>query len=170
MKNICEADCNDNIILIGMPASGKSTIGVVLAKVLGMDFVDTDLLIQEQAGKTLEEIIGEKGRNEFLDLEEMVCKSVRQTNTVIATGGSVVYSQAAMAQFKRIGTVVYLKIDLDTLTFRLSNMKARGVILRDGQSMKELYEERVPLYEKYAEITISIRFKSFNWIISFFRK
>ena len=144
----------ENIILIGMPASGKSTAGVVLAKVLGMDFVDTDLLIQNHFGKRLEEIIGEIGNIEYLKLEEMLCKSVFQSNTVIATGGSVVYSLAAMTHLKRIGTVVYLKTGLEALTTRLSNMKTRGVIFQEGQSLKELYEERVPLYEKYADITI----------------
>ncbi|MCR5041779.1 MAG: shikimate kinase [Clostridia bacterium] len=143
-----------NIILIGMPASGKSTVGVVLAKILGMDFVDTDLLIQSRSGERLEKIIERVGVDGFLDFERDVCLAMEAENTVVATGGSVVYREETMLRFKRLGTVVYLKVSLDELGRRLSDMKARGVALKNGQTLAELYGERTVLYEKYADVTI----------------
>ena len=145
----------NNIVLIGMPTSGKSTVGVILAKLLGMDFVDSDLVIQKKIGKKLAEIISDEGLEGFLKIEEDVCCDIEAENTVIATGGSVVYGAAAMEHFKSIGRVVYLKIDYETLEARLHHAKQRGVVLRPGQSKKELYDERTVLYEKYADIVIS---------------
>ncbi len=145
----------ENIILIGMPASGKSTAGVILAKLLGMDFVDTDLIIQKKAGKKLSEIIEEDGLDAFLNLENAVCCELNLENTVIATGGSVVYGQGAMKRLRELGKVVYLEIDYDTLEKRLHHMKQRGVVLREGQSKRELFDERVALYEKYSDIKIN---------------
>ena len=145
----------NNIVLIGMPTSGKSTVGVILAKLLGMDFVDSDLVIQKKIGKKLAEIISDEGLEGFLRIEEDVCCDIEAENTVIATGGSVVYGAAAMEHFKSIGRVVYLKIDYETLEARLHHAKQRGVVLRPGQSKKELYDERTVLYEKYADIVIS---------------
>ena len=145
----------DNIILIGMPTSGKSTVGVILAKLLGMDFIDTDLLIQKKTGKKLREIIAEDGLKAFLDIENSVCCELETENTVIATGGSVVYGEEAMAHFKEMGKIVYLQIDYETLEARLHHTKQRGVVLREGQSKKDLYEERVVLYKKYADECIS---------------
>ena len=144
-----------NIVLIGMPTSGKSTVGVILAKLLGMDFIDSDLLIQKKAGRKLAQIIEDDGLEGFLKIEEDVCCSIEAENTVIATGGSVVYGATAMEHFKSIGRVVYLKIDYETLESRLHHTKQRGVVLRPGQSKKDLYDERTVLYEKYADIVIS---------------
>ena len=143
-----------NIILIGMPGVGKSTLGVVLAKVLGFQFIDTDLLIQKQEGKKLHEIIREKGSEGFMKIENQVNSSIITDKTVIATGGSVVYCQEAMKHLGEIGQIVYLQVSLKALERRLGNLKRRGVILKKGQTLKDLYEERVPLYEKYADIVV----------------
>ena len=145
----------NNIILIGMPTSGKSTVGVILAKLLGMDFVDSDLIIQKKTGKKLAEIIQDEGLDGFMNIEENVCCEIDSQDTVIATGGSVVYSERTMEHFKTIGRIVYLKIDYDTLEERLHHTKQRGVVLRPGQTKKELYDERTVLYEKYADICVS---------------
>ena len=144
----------NNITLIGMPGAGKSTIGVVLAKVLGYQFLDSDLLIQKQEKRRLSEIIEEEGYKGFKDVENRVTASIEAENTVIATGGSVVYCEEAMEHLKSIGTVVYLKLSLNALSKRLGNLKGRGVLLREGQNLTDLYEERTPLYEKYADIVI----------------
>ena len=145
---------DNNIILIGMPASGKSTVGVILAKMLGSDFVDTDILIQRQEGARLEDIINAGGTEAFLDIECDVCCSLDVSNTVIATGGSVVYRDRAMHHLKSIGKVVYLRVDIDLLNNRLSDMKQRGVVLKAGQSLLDLFQERTALYELYADLTV----------------
>jgi shikimate kinase len=144
----------ENVILIGMPGSGKSTVGVVLAKVLGYRFVDSDLLIQEAEGKRLHEIIAEKGIEGFLEVENKVNSQIEVTKSVIATGGSVVYEEEAMEHLKKIGTVVYLRIPYKNLKRRLGSLKDRGVVLKEGQTLKDLYNERTPLYEKYAEVIV----------------
>lgn len=144
----------DNIILIGMPGCGKSTIGVVLAKVLGYEFTDSDLLIQKREGKLLREIIAEQGEEAFIKIEEDVNAGIQTERHVIATGGSVVYSDRAMQHLKEIGTVVYLKLSYATICSRLGNIRRRGVVLRDGQTLKDLYDERVPLYERYADVVV----------------
>lgn len=144
----------ENVVLIGMPGCGKSTIGVVLAKVLGYEFTDSDLLIQKQEGKLMREIIAEQGEEEFLKIEEAVNAGIRTERHVIATGGSVIYSDKAMQHLKEIGTVVYLKLSFASICNRLGNIRRRGVVLKDGQSLKDLYDERTPLYERYADITI----------------
>ena len=143
-----------NLIFIGMPAVGKSTVGIVVAKRLGMQFIDTDLLIQEQEGKLLREIIAEKGQDGFLEIENRVNASVTPENAVISPGGSVVYCREAMEHYKKIGTVVYLKASYQTIKRRIKNPKKRGVVLKEGQSLRDLYYERVPYFEKYADITI----------------
>lgn len=145
----------NNIILIGMPGAGKSTLGVVLAKVLGYEFVDSDLLIQKQEKRRLHQIISQEGIEGFTLIENRVNASIETEETVIATGGSVVYCKEAMEHLKSIGTVVYLKLSLESLSKRLGNLKGRGVLLKNGQSLKDLYEERVPLYEKYADIVVN---------------
>lgn len=145
----------DNIIFIGMPASGKSTIGVVVAKRLGFEFVDTDLLIQKQEKRLLSEIIDEEGIAGFLAIEDQVNSDVKAEHTVIAPGGSVVYCQKAMEHYKQIGMVVYLQASFETIDNRIKSAEERGVVLRDGQTFRELYEERKVLFEKYADITIS---------------
>ena len=144
----------ENLIFIGMPAVGKSTVGIVVAKRLGMNFIDSDLLIQEQEGKLLREIIAEVGDDGFLKIENQVNRDIQCENAVISPGGSVIYCDEAMEHLKSIGKVIYLKLSLESLSKRLGNLKGRGVLLKDGQSLKDLYEERVPLYEKYADITI----------------
>ena len=143
-----------NIVLIGMPGVGKSTAGVVLAKVLGYEFIDADLIIQQQEGKLLREIIAEVGTDGFIEVENRVNSQIEVEKSVIATGGSVVYGNEAMQHLREIGTVVYLKVSYDILEKRLHDIKGRGVVLKDGQDLRGLYEERVPLYEKYADITV----------------
>ena len=145
----------DNIILIGMPASGKSTVGVILAKFLGYDFMDTDLLIQVREGRRLEEIISAVGSDRFLDIEGEVLSGVEVHRTVIATGGSAVYRDGAMQHLKGLGTVVYLEAPVTALLKRLGDLRARGVALKDGQSFEELYAEREVLYRKWADVTVS---------------
>lgn len=137
-----------------MPAVGKSTIGVILAKVLGYSFLDSDLLIQEKHKKLLSEIIAAKGVDGFLAIENEVNCSIKTENTVIATGGSAVYGREAMAHFKEIGKVIYLKEEFAVIEKRLSDIKGRGVVLRDGQTLQALFHERRVLYEKYADIII----------------
>lgn len=145
----------DNIVLIGMPGVGKSTVGVILAKILGYQFVDADLVIQERHGKLLKEIIAEQGVDGFVQVENDVNKSLNPHKSVIATGGSVVYGQEAMEHLSEIATVVYLKLDYPSLTRRLGNLKKRGVVLRDGQTLRDIYNERIPLYERYADIVVN---------------
>lgn len=144
-----------NIIFIGMPAVGKSTVGVVVAKRLGYEFVDTDLLIQKQEKKLLREIIEEKGIEGFWEIENQVNRDLDVEHAVISPGGSVVYCEEAMEHFKEIGTIIYLHASFETISKRLGNPKKRGVTLREGQTLKELYDERVKLFEKYADITVS---------------
>lgn len=144
-----------NIILIGMPASGKSTVGVVVAKRLGYEFVDTDLLIQKQEKRLLKEIIEQEGNDGFLAIENQVNRDLDVEYAVIAPGGSVVYCEEAMLHFKEIGDVVYLQTSFEEINKRILNAKNRGVVLREGQTLHDLYEERVKLFEKYADYTIS---------------
>lgn len=144
-----------NIILIGMPGAGKSTVGVVLAKKLGYAFMDADLVIQAREGKLLHEIISEQGVEGFWQVEEEVNESILAERTVIATGGSAVYGDRAMTHYKGIGKVVYLALPLEDIRERLGDLDERGVTLREGQDLTALYEERIPLYEKYADITIN---------------
>lgn len=144
-----------NIILIGMPGSGKSTVGVVLAKKLGYQFIDSDLVIQEKCQKLLYQLIEERGEAGFVLLENEINASILADGAVIATGGSAVYGKEAMTHFKEIGTVVYLELAFEELKERLGDLHERGVVLKDGMTLKELYEERTPLYEKYADMVIS---------------
>lgn len=145
----------NNLIFIGMPASGKSTIGVVTAKRLGYQFIDTDLLIQEKEGKLLWEIIEEKGSEGFLKIEDEINASVQVERAVIAPGGSVVYCENAMKHFKNIGTVVYLHVPYTEIEARIQNARSRGVVLKEGQTLRDLYEERCRLFERYADIRIN---------------
>lgn len=145
----------ENIILIGMPGAGKSSIGVVLAKAIGYEFVDTDLLIQAREGCLLSEIIEKEGRERFVEIENEVNAGLDVKRCVIAPGGSVIYGIEAMKHFQEIGTIVYLKLSYEDLAKRLGNLKGRGVVLKEGQTLKDLYEERTSLYEKYADLTIS---------------
>jgi shikimate kinase len=144
----------NNITLIGMPGAGKSTLGVVLAKVLGYQFLDSDLLIQKEENRQLSQIIDQEGPEGFMAIENRVNASIEVDDTVIATGGSVVYCSEAMEHLKSIGKVIYLKLSLKELSKRLGNLKCRGVLLKDGQTLSDLYEERIPLYEKYADLVV----------------
>ena len=144
----------NNIVLIGMPASGKSTVGVILAKVLGMNFIDSDIVIQQREGARLNELIEKYGVDDFMRREEAAILGIDVSNTVIATGGSAVYSEAAMAHLAKESRIVYLKVELDDLKKRLSDIKGRGVVLREGETLETIYEIRSRLYEKYADITV----------------
>ena len=144
-----------NIIFIGMPASGKSTVGVVVAKRLGYDFFVTDLLIQKQENRLLKEIIADVGNEGFLAIENQVNREVEAEHAVISAGGSVIYCKEAMEHFKEIGTVVYLQVSFETIDARISCAKNRGVVLKEGQTLHDLYEERTKLFEKYADYVVS---------------
>ncbi len=148
----------DNIILIGMPSAGKSTLGIVLAKILNYDFVDADLIIQNQCDKTLQKLIDACGPEGFIEVENEILSDLAASRSIIATGGSAVYSDEAMKHLAEIGRIVYLKISYDQLVSRLSDLQERGVVLKGGigMSLRELYDERKPLYEQYAEITVDV--------------
>lgn len=147
----------ENIVLIGMPGVGKSTVGVILAKVLGYQFIDADLVIQRRENRLLHEIISEEGLDGFLKAEENANVYIAQNEekSIVATGGSVVYCEKAMQELKKTGRVIYLELEYDQLKKRLGNLKGRGVVLKDGQDLRGLYEERIPLYEKYADLTVN---------------
>ena len=155
-----------NVILIGMPGVGKSTIGVVLAKNMGYRFLDSDLFIQETEGKLLHELIEENGTEGFLAIEDRINASIETEKAVIATGGSAVYGTKAMVHFKEMGTVVYLYLPYEELAERLGDLHQRGVALRAGQTLQELLEERTPLYEKYADMTIDCSGKQIREIVA----
>lgn len=155
----------NNIILIGMPGAGKSTVGVVLAKKLGYNFLDSDLLIQEREGMLLHEIIDQKGLETFNQIENEVNATIETSCSVIATGGSVIYGTEAMMHFKSIGSIIYLKLGYEELETRVGDLEERGVAMRPGQSLEDLYEERTPLYEKYADYTIDCTEKSIREIV-----
>ncbi|MCC8015198.1 MAG: (d)CMP kinase, partial [Eubacterium sp.] len=154
----------NKIILKGMPGCGKCTVGVVLAKRLGYNFLDSDLLIQAQTGKLLHEIIEEKGIEGFLDIENRVNSEINVNRTVIATGGSTVYGSEAMEHLSKTGTVIFLSLSLSSLSRRLGDLNKRGVTIKKGQTLKDLYLERLPLYEKYADLTIDCSRKSVRLI------
>ncbi len=149
---------HDNIVLIGMPGSGKSTVGVVLAKMLNYEFVDVDLVIQQKCDKTLQRLIDALGPQGFIDVENEVLKSLDFKHTVISTGGSAVYSPEAIGHLSEEGVIVYLKIALPELEERLSDFSERGVVMRKegAMSLEALYDERVPLYEQHADVTVDI--------------
>lgn len=144
----------DNITLVGMPASGKSTVGVLLAKRLGYSFVDVDIVIQEQEGCLLKDIIAREGLEGFMAVENRVNAGLSVHRSIIAPGGSVIYGKEAMEHLKKISTIVYLKLSYEAVEKRLGNLVDRGVVLKDGMTLRDLYEERVPYYERYADITI----------------
>lgn len=143
-----------NVTLIGMPSSGKSTIGVVLAKALGFKFIDGDLLIQEQEGKLLRELIAELGEKRFLELEEEVNASIHVEHAVISPGGSVIYGAKAMEHLREISTIVYIKLPFKTIQKRIGDPQKRGVVLKPNKTLKDLYDERTPIYEKYAHFYV----------------
>lgn len=143
-----------NVVLIGMPGAGKSTVGVVLAKILGYDFIDSDLLIQKEDGRLLWQIIRDEGIEGFNQIEERVNSHIQVENSVISTGGSVIYGPAAMEHLRSIGTVVFLDVPYPSLKRRLGNLAKRGVVLKPGQTLRDLYQERLALYQKYAHIAV----------------
>lgn len=145
----------DNVVLIGMPGAGKSTVGVVLAKKLGYRFIDSDLVIQDMYGKLLHELISEHGVEGFWKIENDVNAGLDVHRSIIATGGSAVYGQEAMEHLREIATVVYLELSYEEIEHRLGDLCARGVTLKEEQTLADLYAERVPLYEKYAHVTIA---------------
>ena len=161
-----QANKKTNITLIGMPASGKSTIGVVLAKRLGKEFIDGDLLIQKRTGKLLKELIAEYGDDIFRDIEDDTLASLETENSIIAPGGSVVYGEEAMKNLKKISTVVYLELSYSIVKNRLGNLKERGVSIKKGQTLRDLYNERTKLYQKYADITVNEYKKTVSRIVS----
>ncbi len=143
-----------NIILIGMPGSGKSTLGVLLAKAFGYSFVDTDLIISRKAGMSLQEILDTNGLEYFLELEEETGNSLDCDCTVIATGGSMVLSETAMENLQKSGTVLYIDVPLDEIKRRVTNIRTRGIAFRKGDTLDDVFAERVPLYKKYADVTV----------------
>ena len=156
----------DNIILVGMPASGKSTVGVILAKILGYNFIDSDIVIQEKEGRKLSEIIESEGVDGFIEIENKINAGIEAEKTVISTGGSVVYGKEAMEHYKNIGKVVYLKVSMEVLNKRLKDVKQRGVVMREGQSLVSLFNERSALYEKYADLTIDEKSSTLEEVVA----
>lgn len=155
----------NNVILIGMPGSGKSTVGVVLAKRLGYRFLDSDLVIQESTGKLLHQLIEERGEDGFLKLENDINASIQVQNAVIATGGSAVYGEEAMQHLGQLGVVVYLKLSYEELEKRLGDLHERGVVLKPGYTLADLYAERIPLYERYADLVVEGNGKDIRQVV-----
>jgi shikimate kinase len=143
-----------NIVLIGMSGAGKSTLGVLLAKALGMDFVDTDIVIQQHHGRLLQDIIDNDGIEKFLEIEERSVSELQLKNCVLSTGGSVIYSERAMDILKQNGQIIYLHVPYEEIKQRLINVTTRGIVIKKGNSLKDVYDERVPLYKKYSTTTL----------------
>lgn len=155
----------DNLILIGMPGAGKSTVGVVLAKRMGLGFVDTDLLIQMRSGKLLQDLIDGAGLEAFRTIEEQTLCEFDVCNAVVATGGSAIYSDAAMEHLAAIGTIIFLDVSLTDLEQRLSDMSTRGLVIDPEATLADLYAERQPLYQRWAGITIDTRDKNLEQVV-----
>ena len=145
----------NNIVLIGMPGAGKSTVGVILAKVLGYEFLDSDLVIQREEGKRLFEIIDAVGTDGFLAVENRVNAGLDVSRTIIATGGSAVFGAEAMEHLKQDSVVVYLELPFEVIEERVSNAHNRGVAMQEGQTLRDVFDIRRPLYEKYADVTVN---------------
>lgn len=149
-----------NVSLIGMPSSGKSSIGVILAKMMGLDFTDTDILIQNNTKKTLQQIVDGEGYLKLRQIEEETILSLNVKNSIIATGGSVVYSKKAMEYLKGISLIVYIKVDFDQIKKRLGDYSLRGLAKPKDQTIYQMYEERTALYERYADIVFENHFEN----------
>ena len=158
-----------NITLIGMPGCGKSTVGVVLAKAANMDFIDSDLVIQKEMGMKLSAIIDQYGDDGFREIENRINAALTVENTVVATGGSVIYGEEAMRHLKEIGTVVYLKLSCEGITNRLGDLHARGVTIKEGWTLQDLYNERCPMYEKWADITVDCEHMQLREVVEHIR-
>lgn len=143
-----------NVVLIGMPGCGKSTLGVLLAKVLMMDFVDTDLLLQKQCGKPLQKLVDELGSDGFSQMEEDFVSQLALENTVIATGGSVALEEKAMEKLHENGVIVFVKLSYETIEKRLKNISTRGIAMKKGQTLRQLYDQRQPFYQRWADMTL----------------
>ncbi len=159
-----------NLILIGMPGCGKSTVGVVLAKALAMDFVDSDLVIQKETGMKLSALIDRHGDDGFRAIENRINAELTAESSIIATGGSVIYGEDAMRHLKDIGTVIYLKLSYEAIEDRLGDLHARGVTIQPGWTLRDLYNERVPLYEKWADITVDCEQLRLREVVEYIRK
>jgi shikimate kinase len=155
-----------NIVLIGMSGAGKSTLGVLLAKALGMDYVDTDIVIQQHEGRTLQEIIDKDGIEKFMEVEEKIVAQLQLENCVISTGGSVIYSDKAMTALKQGGQIIYLHVPYEEIKRRLINITTRGIVIKKGNSLKDVYEERVPLYIQYSDKTLDCSHKDVEHCVS----
>jgi shikimate kinase len=155
-----------NIVLIGMSGAGKSTLGVLLAKALGMDFVDTDIVIQQQEGRLLQEIMDSDGIDAFMEVEERIVSGIQLANCLISTGGSVVYSDKAMNVLRQSGRVIYLHVPFDEIERRLTNITTRGIVMRTGNSLKDVYDERIPLYMKYSDSMVNCMNKEAEQCVS----
>jgi Shikimate kinase len=155
-----------NIVLIGMPGAGKSTVGVLLAKALGMAFIDTDIMIQEKQGCLLQELINGQGVAKFLSIEEQTILQLQTENCVIATGGSVIYSSAAIKHLKESGLLLYLNLRYDEIEQRINNMSSRGIVIEKGRTLLDLYQERVVLYEKQADIIVDCSDLSIEGVVA----
>ncbi|PKM76019.1 MAG: shikimate kinase [Firmicutes bacterium HGW-Firmicutes-15] len=155
-----------NIVLIGMSGAGKSTLGVLLAKALGMDYVDTDIVIQQHEGRLLQDIIDNNGIENFMKIEETIISDLKLKNCIIATGGSVIYSEKAMNVLKQDGQIFYLHVPYEEIKKRLINITTRGIVIKKGNSLKDVYEERVPLYIKYSDKTLDCFNKDIEHCVS----
>lgn len=157
---------SDNIILTGMPGAGKSTVGVILAKNLGMDFIDVDILIAKRQGMTLQQILDTKGMEEFLKAEQREALELTAEFTVIATGGSMVLSRRAMERLGVMGTIIYLDVPVPELIRRLTNIKTRGIAASPGQSAQDIYAVRAPLYREFADVIIDCGDKNTEEVVA----
>ncbi|NHN34082.1 shikimate kinase [Paenibacillus sp. S3N08] len=155
-----------NIVLIGMSGAGKSTLGVLLAKALGMDYVDTDIVIQQHEGRLLQDIIDNDGIEKFMEVEEKTVSKLQLKNCIISTGGSVIYSENAMNVLKQGGQIIYLHVPYEEIKRRLINITTRGIVIKKGNSLKDVYEERVPLYMKYSDKTLDCSNKDIKHCVS----
>lgn len=165
-NELVRKNMNMNIVLVGMSGAGKSTLGVLLAKALGMDFVDTDIVIQQHEGRLLQEIIDHDGIERFLDIEERIVSELQLKNCVISTGGSVIYSEKAMNILQQHGQIIYLHVPYEEIQRRLKNVTTRGIVIKKGNTLKDVYEERVPLYAKFSDTTIDCSNKEIEQCIS----
>ncbi|GGA04044.1 shikimate kinase [Paenibacillus marchantiophytorum] len=155
-----------NIVLIGMSGAGKSTLGVLLSKALGMDYVDTDIVIQQYEGRLLQDIIDNDGIEKFMEVEEKIVSELQLKNCIISTGGSVIYSEKAMNVLKQSGQIIYLHVPYEEIKRRLVNITTRGIVIKKGNSLKDVYEERVPLYIKYSDKTLDCSNKDIEHCVS----